>query len=137
MNTVTQATQATQTEAPVTFSEAIGAVANAVETAMNVAAVKEIARQEAVEAVPVRKVRPTLQERINARKRTTFGQAFIQGVLGEYHRDVAKMVVLGRELGMGTVDELKAKKLEDLRHELAEIILTLPEGAMPQRATIA
>ena len=58
--------------------------------------------------------------------------SFINGVLGGVHRDVAKMVLLGKELGLGSKSDLSKLKVETLRERVGEAILaaeTLPTSA--------
>ena len=77
----------------------------------------------------VTKSRAPAKALMAARKRVTFGAAFINGVLGDYHRDFAKMVLLGKELGLGSKSDLSKLSIETLRARLAEKIMvtdTLP-----------
>lgn len=76
------------------------------------------------------KVRAPAKELMASRKRVTFGAAFINGVLGGYHRDAAKMALLGKELGLGTPSELGALEIGVLREKLAASIMALPEGQL-------
>jgi hypothetical protein len=76
--------------------------------------------------------RPAAAVLMAARKRVTFGASFINGVLGGVHRDVAKMVLLGKELGLGSKSDLSKLKVETLRERVGEAILaaeTLPTSA--------
>lgn len=95
--------------------------------------VEKVAKAPKIKKEPVEGAKVRLQAKVlmAQRKRVTFGPAFISGVLGGFHRDIAKMVILATELKMGTKKELEAMTLEDLRSKLAETILALPDGALP------
>ena len=67
--------------------------------------------------------------------RVTFGAAFINGVLGGYHRDFAKIVLLGKELGLGTKAELSKLELTVLRERVAEAVLATEDGKLPTSTT--
>jgi hypothetical protein len=82
-------------------------------------------------ATPATKVRAPAKELMASRKRVTFGAAFINGVLGGYHRDVAKMVLLGKELGVGTKSELSKLSVDTLRERVGAAILATEEGKLP------
>ncbi len=69
------------------------------------------------------KTRAPAKELMAARKRVTFGASFINGVLGGVHRDVAKMVLFGKELGLGTKSDLSKLSADTLRERLGEAIL--------------
>lgn len=75
--------------------------------------------------------RKPAKELMAARKRMFFGASYINGVLGEVHRDFDKMVHHGVHLQLGTASELKKLKLETLRARLAEAILAKEDGATP------
>lgn len=75
--------------------------------------------------------RPPAKELMAKRKRVTFGASFINGVLGGIHRDVAKMVLLGQALGVGTKAELTKLPVETLREHVGEAIIKTPEGQLP------
>lgn len=75
--------------------------------------------------------RPPAKELMAKRKRVTFGASFINGVLGGIHRDVAKMVLLGKALGVGTKSELSKLNVETLRERVGEAIIATPEGQLP------
>jgi hypothetical protein len=77
------------------------------------------------------KIRRPAKELMAERKRMTFGQAYIQGVLAGTHHDVAKMVVHANHLGLGSPSALASLKVETLRERLAEAILTKEDGAKP------
>lgn len=83
------------------------------------------------------KVRAPAKELMAARKRVTFGAAFINGVLGGYHRDVAKMVLLGKELGVGTKSELSKLSVDTLRERVGAAILATEEGKLPTSTTFS
>jgi hypothetical protein len=78
--------------------------------------------------------RAPAKELMAARKRVTFGAAFINGVLGGYHRDVAKMVLLGKELGQGDLSNLP---IADLRERVGNAILATPDGKLPTSTTFS
>lgn len=77
------------------------------------------------------------KELMVARKRVTFGQAFIHGVLAGYHRDFAKIRLLGKELGVGSHSELKKLADETVRERVAAAILATEEGKLPTSAPYA
>lgn len=81
------------------------------------------------------KTRPPAKELMAARKRVTFGASFINGVLGGYHRDFAKMVLLGNALGLGAKSELNKLKIETLRERVGDAILATEDGKLPTSTT--
>jgi hypothetical protein len=83
----------------------------------------------------VTKVRGKAKDLMAARKHVTFGASFINGVLGGFHRDVAKMVLLGKELNVGTLAELNALPVDDLRTRVGDAILATEEGKLPASAS--
>lgn len=86
---------------------------------------------------PAVSTRLPAKELMVARKRVTFGQAFIQGVLGGYHRDFAKIRLLGKELGVGTMSELKKLADDTVRERVGQAILATEEGKLPTSAPYA
>lgn len=77
-------------------------------------------------------IRPRAKEAMAKRTRVTFGQSFLNGVLGGFHRDQAKMVVLAHALKVGSPSDLKALKLETLREKLAAAIMAAPAETLPR-----
>lgn len=75
--------------------------------------------------------RPPAAELMANRKRMFFGSAYLNGVLGGYHRDFDKMVQHAAHLKVGTPSALKKLSLETLRSKLAEAITNTPNGAEP------
>jgi hypothetical protein len=84
---------------------------------------------------PAVSTRPPAKQLMASRKRVTFGAAFINGVLGGYHRDFAKIVLLGKELGLGTKSELSKLELTVLRERVADAVLATEDGKLPTSTT--
>lgn len=77
------------------------------------------------------KVRLPAKELMANRKRMFFGAAYMNGVLGGYHRDFDKMVAHAVHLKVGAPSQLKKLSLETLREKLAAAIQDSPDGATP------
>lgn len=84
-----------------------------------------------VAKVAAASTRPPAKELMAARKRVTFGASFINGVLGGIHRDVAKMVLLGKALNVGTKSELSKLDVDTLRERVGAAIIAAPDGTLP------
>lgn len=76
-------------------------------------------------------VRRPAKELMANRKRMFFGAAYLNGVLGGFHRDFDKMVAHANHLGLGSPSQLKKLSLETLREKLAEKIQSTDDGATP------
>jgi hypothetical protein len=91
----------------------------------------KVAKTTKAKKPAVAKVRAPAKELMAARRRMFFGASYMNGVLGGFHRDVAKMVQHAAHLKLGSPSQLKALKVETLREKLADAILSTPNGSEP------
>lgn len=85
-------------------------------------------------AAVTKKTRLPAKELAAKRARATFGAAFLNGVIGGYHKDHAKILLMATVMKIGRPSDLKRLTLETLRERLAEAILAAPEGSLPASA---
>ncbi len=102
-----------------------------VQGAKAAAARQGIAKQGRKVKAGQKPARRPAKELMAERKRMFFGAAYLNGVLGGFHRDQDKMLQHAIHLKVDQPAKLKKLSLEDLRTKLAAAIEASPEGATP------